>query len=253
MIFSFFSPENFEKYPPAGMFTFSHLFAAIICIALISLFVYLSKNLNQDKLRKLTKVAAIIFTILELIKIIYNFYYHYTSLDSWFPLAFCSIFIYALYLSGFAKGFLRKLGESFLVGGGIVGGSAFIVVPATSLALHPIYHYLCLYSLLFHSCMIYFGIMFFKTKIFLPTFKNYKYYVTIFLFFAFIALIINCFAKTNLMFLSQPFNMPLKIFYLIHDFSPFIYTLIILIGYSLSYLLPLSIYYLLKRTNKNIF
>lgn len=206
----FFSPEDFEKFPPCGMYSITHIIVALICFIVIALLCYKFKKVSKNKLIVFIRVSAIVLTILESIKIGYNFYYGYTKLINWLPLSFCSLFIYALYISGFCKGEIQKIGLSFLSGGGIVCGTTFLLMPTTSLTLHPMFHYLSVYSMLFHSLMIFVGVIVYSNNMIEINKKGYKYYLIFSGIFIFIALIVNIIVDENLMFLMYPLNIPIE-------------------------------------------
>lgn len=237
-----FSPRG--EYPACGMFTIPHILAFIICIILIIVGLYVTRKIKKDEVYKIIRIVAVTVIILEIIKIGYNFYYGYTYLDSWFPLAYCSLFIYSTIMVGFGKGLIRKIGISFLVGGGILAGVAFLIFPTTSLMMHPIYHYLSMYSMLFHSLMIYIGILCYHHKLMEFNKKDYLYYVVFCLFFIVIALIVNKIYDCNMMFLKEPFNIPIPLLKEIGTNYPVLYKIIIILVYLV---IPYGITYLLNK------
>ena len=154
----FFAP--LDAYPAAGMFTTPHLISLVVCLIILLVALKASLKKSWEQVMKLTRVIAIVVTILEGVKIAYNFYYGYTWLDAWFPLSFCSLFIYATWFSGFGKGTIKKVGNAFIVMGCLLGGIGFLLLPTTSLMRYPIWHFLCLYSLFFHMLMIYLSVLY---------------------------------------------------------------------------------------------
>ncbi len=248
MIQKFFSPQDFDKFPPCGMFNIKHLIAIIVCTIMIILCLnYSLKNFDDFKVKKLTRIFAIIVAGLELIKITYNFYYGYTNVDAWVPLAYCSLFIYSLFFAGYGSGLIEKLGRAFLVGGAIVGGTAFLISPSTSLMLHPLFHFLSFHSLFFHSAMIYFSLLYLIKGLFIPSIDNYKYYLLFFYPFMLIALIINLIFHSNLMFLREPFNFPIKFIVDLYNKAHITFPLIVGFSYSALYVIPFGIYSLFLK------
>ena len=155
-----------DIYEPTGMLTSNHMILLILSLIILSVLIYISRRIDNKKIRKLTRSMAIFVTILEGIKIFFNFYKGYTWLNTWVPISFCSIFIYALWLSGYGKGKWREKGEAFIAGVSIVAGTTYLLFPSTSLTVYPMWHYLCLYSMLFHTLMIYMGVLYlFKLEI----------------------------------------------------------------------------------------
>lgn len=240
-----FSPRG--EYPACGMFTLQHIITFLICILLIILGLYLTRNIKKERVYKIIRIISIIVIILEIIKIGYNFYYDYTYLDSWFPLAFCSLFIYSTIVVGFGKGLIRKIGISFLVGGGVIAGFAFLIFPTTSLMMHPIYHYLSIHSMLFHSLMIYVGILCYIRKLFNFSKKDYLYYVIFCSIFIILALIVNNIYDCNMMFLKEPFNIPIPVLKQISNNYPLIYEITIILVYLI---IPYGITYLINNLIK---
>ena len=226
-----FAPSG--KYNPCGIFNVTHLLAASICIILVIIAVIISKNIKREAFTKLLKIFAVIITILELIKIIYNLYYNYRApINDWLPLHFCSLFIYSLWFAGFGKGKLKTIGESFLIGGGIIAGLVFLIIPSTSLKLFPIFHFQCIYSLLFHSLFLYSGLLILIKNYFTLSIKNFIYYFIFCTIFCIIAVILNIITDANFMFLDNPWGIPIPLLSKIKDFSQILYTFIIYIAYT---------------------
>ena len=149
-------------YKPCGMFTEGHMILLLISVCVLTFLLIISIKITVEKIDILTKVFAVSLTFLEGIKIFFNFYWGYTKVNYWFPISFCSIFIYALWMSGFTNGYLKKLGDSFITGVTVVAGGAYLLFPSTSLTAYPIGHYLCIYSMLFHTLMIYMGVLYLR-------------------------------------------------------------------------------------------
>lgn len=245
-MFFFFSPRG--EGIPCGMFTLPHLLVLLLCIISIIIGVKYTLKIKNENIYKIIKAIAIVVVILEIIKIYYNFHYGYTYLDAWFPLAFCSLFIYSIIMVGFFKGKIREMGMSFLVGGGILAGIAFLIFPTTSLMMHPIYHYLSIHSMLFHSLMAYLGIVCYLKKMFVFNKKGYLSYIIFCLIFMICALIINKIYDCNMMFLKEPFNLPIPLLQTINRELPFLYKIIIMLLYLV---IPYGIMYLVDKIRNN--
>ena len=186
-----------------GMFSLPHIISLVIILIIIGIALYKCKNLEENNVIKITKIFAIILTILEIIKITYNLYYGYNNLDNYFPLSFCSLFIYSLYLYSYGNNIFKKLGQNFIVGGAVFAGLAFLVFPTTSLTMHPIYHYLSIYSMIYHGAMLYIGLLIYINNLYKFNIKNYIIYISYCIFFMAIAIILNTIYNSNLMFLSN--------------------------------------------------
>lgn len=231
--------------PPCGMFTVTHFIALAVCIVIIAVAVVLCRKFDEKRLNLFLKISAVAVTVGEIVKISFCFATKQFGADSWLPLYFCSIFIYALWLAGYGKGATKKCGLSFLGGAGIVCGLSFLIVPSTSLASYPIYHYNCLYSLAFHSLMVISGILTLRVYFRRVNIGMYKYYLCFCAAFMLLAMIFNA-TGCNMMFLRAPYNMPLPFINEIHAVCPPLYTLIIAAAYSLVALLPCGVVKLIK-------
>lgn len=244
-----FAPRGIGE--PCGMFTLPHIVTLFIVLIVVGLLLYKCNGLKEQKIILIIKVMAIIITILEIIKIIYNLHFGYDTLDNYMPLSFCSLFIYSLWLAGYGKGIIKKVGFSFIVGGATICGLSFLIFPTTSLTMHPIYHYLSMYSMFFHGVMLFMGLLIFINNLYKFNLNNYIIYILYCLFFMVIVLILNRIYQSNLMFLSRPFNIPLKIFDNIYNITPILYQIsIILVYLTIPYLLIYLISKITKKCNE---
>ncbi len=232
MLKIFFSPENTET--ACGMFTLPHIISLTLCLILIGVLVYFSKNLTQKDTAKITRISAVVFTGMEIIKIVYKIYWGYTEyLDYYLPISFCSMFIPALWLRGYGKGIFKEIGYCFIRYGCLVGGLAFLIVPATSLMMHPVYHYLSIHSMLFHSAMVYFGVIFLIRREKSVTKKDFLTYSAFVFGVCLTAIILNLITGSNLMLLAFPLNIPVEIVNTVATEIPALYTVCAVIVYTL--------------------
>ena len=233
-------------YPACGMFNTSHYIAMLICFSAVIAGVIFTKKFTKQQIDKMIRATAVFITVLEITKMILNIYYEGLNyLNNILPLHFCSLFIYSLWMAGYGKGRVKKLGESFLSGGCIIAGSFFLIMPSSSLLIFPIFHYQCLYSLLFHSLMLYFGLMYFIKGFFDLSIKNYAYYAVFCLVFCAVAFTVNeitgaieSINTTNLMFIREPWGLPLDFLEKIHGVHPYLYSICIFIAYTVLIYLP---------------
>lgn len=247
-----FSAPNSET--ACGMFTLPHIISLILCIGIIALCVYLTRNITEKTLMLITRIMCYVFVVWEISKIIFKFIIGDTYLDHWVPLYFCSLFIYALIFLSFFKGRVYKLGEAFVCGGCIVSGLAYLIVPATSLMDFPIYHFLSIHSMLFHSSMVYLGIMYiYKHKVTLNK-SNYAYYSLFVGAFLLLSLILNLTLNQNFMIIKNPVNIPIEIVNVIANSMPWLYTVLVIILYLTVpfFTVKLVIFIVQKLKNKHI-
>ncbi|MBR2024621.1 MAG: YwaF family protein [Clostridia bacterium] len=244
-----FNPPNSET--ACGMFTVPHIISLVICFGLIALFVYLSRNITEKTLMKITRIMAVVFVIWEVCKIIFKFVIGDTYLDHWLPLYFCSLFIFALIFLSFSKGRIYKTGEAFISGGCIVSGLSYLIIPATSLMDFPIYHFLSIHSMLFHSCMVYLGIMYiYKHGINLDK-KDYVYYSIFVGSFILLSLILNITLNQNFMIIKNPVNIPIDFVNKIANSFPWLYTLFAILLYmTIPFFTVKLVLFIIKKLKK---
>ena len=132
------------------------------------------------------------------------------------------------------------MGTAFITCGCLTGGLSFLIVPTTSLQMVPIWHFLSIHSMTFHSLMVYLGFMYIYKGFFNK--NSFKYFLICFIVFLTPSLIMNQIFHCNLMLVREPFNIPFKIVNTIYNNVPWIYPLLaslvyIFVPYSISYLI----------------
>lgn len=218
-------------YPAVGMFSRAHIISILVCIALIVTALMFSKKMTSKQFFIVLKVFAIVLSIMEVFKIGWSIYCGYTDPDTVVPLYFCSLFIYALWLTCFKNQSLKDAGLSYIAFAAIVAGLVFIICPSTSFNAFPIFHFRCLHSMFFHSSMVYCGIMVFITKSVRINFKLVLKYIVFCMFFMTVALILNVLLDANYMFLGNPANVPLDALRDIYNYSQGLYTFVIVVSH----------------------
>ena len=189
------------EYKACGLFTYQH-FSLIICTAIgIFLAVKCTKINDKNDIRKIIIKTTILVWILEIIKIIFNFKIgNGNNINTYVPLYYCSILLYAGIFSSLKNKFIKRVGDVFLATGGIVAGIVFIIFP--------------MQSFIFHGAMIYLGIIINKYKYIEIEKKDILYYAGLILVICIIAYIINSIFDSNLMFISKDFTAsPITILY----------------------------------------
>ncbi len=236
-----YAPQG--RFEPCGMYTLEHIITALLCFSAVILLLFVTKKqvFGETEKKRLIRRTAIILTVLEAIKITHSFLYGDVHLDAWFPLSYCGLFIFALWMAGYGRGMIKRAGEVFIAYGCAFAGLMFLIFPTTSLMLFPIWHYFSLYSMFFHSVMIYIGIKLLikERKFSKPTYLYYFFFV---LFFALISITMNCIFGCNLMNLREPYNIPIQLLQNIFQAFPPAYTAIGLVIYMLVPLLMAAIF-----------
>ena len=235
-------------YEPCGIFTRDHFILMGITIICIFLALKYTSNKSKDEVYKTIKWITIAMCVLEVIKIIYSITQNSIyDVNTYMPLYYCSILLYAGLLSSFGKGVFKRVGDVSLATGAIIGGVVFIIYPSTSLPMYPAFHILSIHSFLFHGTMIYLGILINKTRYIELEKRDVKYFASLIGIMSIIALIINNLFNGNLMFISNNFpGTPIEILYNLTNGGIW-YSLIMIIAQMT---LPFYIsYYVIKKVS----
>lgn len=192
------------EYAPCEMFTLGHLKLLVVTIICIVIALKFTINKSKEKVEKIIKFTTVIIWCLEIFKISFTLKYKdIKDVNTYVPLYYCSLLLYAGILSSFGKGKLKRAGDVFLSTGGIIGGVVFILCPSTTLPYYPTLHFVSLHSFLYHGTMIYLGLLVNLTKYIELEKKDIKYYASLVGVICGLAYIINRIFDSNLMFISQ--------------------------------------------------
>lgn len=223
--------SNIGEYEPCGIFTTDHFILIGITIISIIIALKFTSNKSKEKVHSIIKKITIIMCILEVVKISFNLQQNsFRDVNTYMPLYYCSILLYAGLLSSFGKGALKRAGDVCLATGSVIGGIVFIIYPSTSLPMYPTFHFLSIHSFLFHGTMIYLGILINKTQYIELEQNDIKYFASVIGIMSIVALIINKLFNGNLMFISNNFpGTPIEILYDITN-GGIMYTLIMVLA-----------------------
>ena len=223
--------SNIGEYEPCGIFTTDHFILIGITIISIIIALKFTSNKSKEKVHSIIKKITIIMCILEVVKISFNLQQNsFRDVNTYMPLYYCSILLYAGLLSSFGKGALKRAGDVCLATGSVIGGIVFIIYPSTSLPMYPAFHFLSIHSFLFHGTMIYLRILINKTQYIELEQNDIKYFASVIGIMSIVALIINKLFNGNLMFISNNFpGTPIEILYDITN-GGIMYTLIMVLA-----------------------
>ncbi len=222
--------DNFSGDQIAGMFNAAHLIYAILFFALAAILICLSKNIDKHKLQTVRLASSIAVTVMEILKIslriLKNQWY-----DSWIPLYFCSLYIFAIWLTFVKYEPLKRMGYAYITMGGIVASAFFIIYPSTSLGIFPIWHPASMHSFIYHLIMLYTGILILVKKEYVPRPKDSLLYFVFILCACIPSVYLNEAIGTNCMFLRHAFKLP--ILEPIINYSKYLYMLIVFFAQSI--------------------
>ena len=194
------------EYNSARIFSIQHftlLFLTIVGICIAIKYTDLNK---KSCIKRNIIIITIVVWILEIIKVIFNFKIgNGNNLNTYIPLYYCSILLYAGIFSSIGKGFIKRMGDVFLATGGIVGGVMFLILPTTSITMYPVFHFISIQSFVYHGAMVYLGIIINKSNYISIEKKDIIYYSSLLFVMCVIAYFVNISSGSNLMFISRDF------------------------------------------------
>ncbi len=222
--------DHFTEEDIAGMFTPTHYITIVVFFVLLFILLYLSRNLDEERIKKIHLGVAIFVTGIEIIKDVIQVIKG-NEPSSWLPLFFCSLFIYASWFPFSKNGFIKNMGYAYICLGGVMSGIFFTFYPSTSLVWYPIWHPLAIYGFVYHFAMTYLGLLLIIRNVYLPEKKHALNYFVFISVACLLASIINPIFDSNCMFLRDPMNLPL--FSSLAEFSPLLWALFAYIGQSI--------------------
>ena len=97
------------EYKPCGLFSLQHIILLFITIVLIIIALKLTKTNKKENIRKIIISVTIFCWIMEIIKIVFNLKIgNVHNVNTYIPLYYCSILLYAGILSSFRKGKVKR-------------------------------------------------------------------------------------------------------------------------------------------------
>ncbi len=235
-----------------GLFSTPHIISTIICVLLVAVLSVLAIRLSDKGILLLTRIMALVILGLEIIKICFKLSIGEGQyIDHYVPLFYCSLFIYALFMCGFGKGIIYKIGCAFLQGGTVLAGLIFLIFPTTSLPDYPIYHFISLHSMIFHSSMVLFGIIYLKKMYVRLDRTAYLHYIIFVSIPILLSLVLNPIFDSNLMLISNPTNLPIPFVVKLYEAVPAVYTICACALYlTAPYFVTYGLIALLKKIRK---
>ncbi len=217
--------QLFEK--ACGMFNILHYITIALFFAILLLCLYFSRNLTRLQAQETLRWITVAVILAEIVKISMRIQQGLAP-DSWMPLYYCSLFLYALCLIWLPWRPLKRAGYAYMTMGGIFAGVVFTLYPSTSLGMYPLLSAPVIHSFFYHMVMCYSGIMVLWKGVFRPVKRDsISYFAVVFLACA-VSIPLNHWLGTNCMFLRHPFG--LAVLQPILEFSPAVYMTVVTLG-----------------------
>lgn len=217
------------EYEPCGIFTPNHFKLIIITSLFIAIALKFTIHKNKEQVHKIIKNMTIIIWLLEVVIIVFSLKYNsLKNVNEYLPLYYCSLLLYAGFLSSFTKGKLKRVGDVFLATGGIIGGIVFMLLPTTSLPTYPAMHFISIHSYFFHGTMVYLGLLINITHYIELQKRDIIYFSCLVGIICVVSYIVNIIFDSNLMFISKDF--PGTPIHIIYKFTGPLFTFVMSVG-----------------------
>lgn len=236
---------NIAEYNVVGLFTKGHLLLASVTVICILLALKLTSPRKKKDIHNMMKWIVIFIWVLEIWKIVYSVNLNSVyAVNTYIPLYYCSILLYAGVLSSFGKNRLKRVGDVVLSAGTFIGGVVFLILPSTSLSFYPAFHLLSIHSFVYHGMMIYLGLLVNMNNYIKLKSGDAKYFVSLIFGMGIVAFVINKHFGSNLMFISANYDVfPIGDIYRLTN-GGILFTLIILLSHSI---LPFYLTYFVRK------
>lgn len=221
--------DNFNESDVAGMFGIYHLLYVLLFIGIAALLLFLSRKLTAGDMPRVRFIIAVALTAMEIAKVSLRIFKNQWY-DSWVPLYYCSLFIFAIWCTFAKVDFIRKMGFAYITMGGIIASAFFMLYPSTSLAIYPALHPSVMHSFIYHLVMFYTGLMILITREYEPQSFDALPYFCLILLASVPSVFLNESLGTNCMFLRHAFKLP--ILEPIINYSKYLYMAVVFLAQS---------------------
>lgn len=236
-----------EECSACGLFGIEHGILSVLTLLGIVIALKYTKINRKEDIKRIILKSTIILWVLEIAKIIFNIWAgNRNNLNTYIPIYYCSILLYAGILSSFCKGRVQRIGDVFIAVGGAIAGIIFIIFPTTSLQIYPMWHFITVQSFFYHGVMIYLAVLINQYHYIELEKKDIIYYASLVIVISLIALFINKLYGSNLMFISQ--NYPETGIRYLYKLCGKYFTLVMILGQAI---LPFYISYFLNKRMRN--
>lgn len=235
-----------DKTTAIGMYTPTYFIILAFYVALIVILLILSKNMEHKYVRLAILIACVFTCATEIIKMIFYGVTYGIDEVEFIPLYYCSMFMYASIMALFKNKTIKTTGLSFLSFGGVFGATCFFCYPSSVIPNYHALHFMSIRTMIYHSLMVYIGLLILITNYYKPTHKDFINYSIFFAIIFSLAYIKNSITGSNLMYISKPLNIDIvkKIYDAIPNLYPF---LVGFINYLFPYAISYGIYLLIKK------
>lgn len=141
---------------------FPQKFYLIISFLLIAVLLFSLRKISKDKVLKIIRFMGIFLVLFYILKTTWESYFDIKlgGAFNWWLLPFdtCSIIMTACLVSGFGKGKIKQMADSWLATGAIVGGIAAMIF-LNAFKYYPFFSFGAFYSMIWHLLMVFIGLL----------------------------------------------------------------------------------------------
>lgn len=142
-----------------SIYQYIYLIGSIIIMILLLFFL---RKMSKKRVLSIIQITSVFLIAFYLVKTIWESVYDIKLTGSFntglLPFDTCSIIMLASLLSGFGKGKIKELADSWLVTGGIVGGLG-TMVSLNAFKYYPFFSFGAFYSMIWHFLMVFLGLL----------------------------------------------------------------------------------------------
>ena len=169
LIKNFFTHKDFLPSAdtlPGTLFTPLHfVFSAVVLLLIIFGGIAMSKK-SEKTIRNTFMIVWITVSLLEIVKIVWESYSGKTvnlELFGMLPLYPCSIFMYAMPLAIWGKGYVRDMGCGYVCTLGLLGGAINFLYPANILSRYSCISFAGFHTFLYHGAIVFCALVMLKS------------------------------------------------------------------------------------------
>ncbi len=166
---NFFTHKDFlppSSDIPGTLFTPLHLIFSAILLSFIIFIALKASKRDEQFIRRIFTAIWICAVVLEIVKIVWESFCGKTvsfEATGVLPLYPCSIFMYALPLCIWGRGWVRYAGCGYVCSLGILGGAINFIYPANILGNYSCISFAGFHTLFYHGAMIFCAIVMLKS------------------------------------------------------------------------------------------
>ncbi len=156
--------EGYNGQDYGGMAQYLYLFISVILLVVLLI---LLRKVSREKVLIIIRIVSIFLILFYFSKTIWESIYDIKVMGSFntglLPFDACSIVMLASLISGFGRGKIKIMADSWLITGSIVGGVATMLF-LNAFKYYPFFSFGAFYSMIWHFIMVFIGLLLIVTN-----------------------------------------------------------------------------------------